>query len=61
MPTARTALSKTFLLLAQFDGNPNSLKLQTIDLTTTIREVVEECKSSVEPTGAKSISEFTKF
>ena len=44
-----------------FDGNPNSLKLQTIDLTTTIREVVEECKSRWDPQGTKSIAGFTKF
>ena len=35
------SLIEDLLVLAQFDGNPNSLKLQTVELTTTIREVVE--------------------
>ena len=55
------SLIEDLLLLAQFDGNPNSLKLQTIDLTTTIREVVEECKSRWNPQELKVLLDLPNF
>ena len=55
------SLIEDLLLLAQFDGNPNSLKLQTIDLTTTIREVVEECKSRWDPQELKVLLDLPNF
>ena len=55
------SLIEDLLLLAQFDGNPNSLKLQTIDLTTTIREVVEECKSRWNPQELKVSLDLPNF
>ena len=55
------SLIEDLLLLAQFDGNPNSLKLQTIDLTTTIREVVEECKSRWNPQELKVLLNLPNF
>ena len=55
------SLIEDLLLLAQFDGNPNSLKLQTIDLTTTIREVVEECKSRWNPQELKVLLGLPNF
>ena len=55
------SLIEDLLLLAQFDGNPNSLKLQTIDLTTTIREVVEECKSRWDPQKLKVLLDLPNF
>ena len=55
------SLIEDLLLLAQFDGNPNSLKLQTIDLTKTIREVVEECKSRWDPQELKVLLDLPNF
>ena len=55
------SLIEDLLLLAQFDGNPNSLKLQTIDLTTTIREVVEECKSRWDPQKLNILLDLPNF
>ena len=55
------SLIEELLLLAQFDGNPNSLKLQTIDLTKTIREVVEECKSRWDPQELKVLLDLPNF
>jgi len=55
------SLIEDLLVLAQFDGNPNSLKLQTIDLTTTIREVVEECKSRWDPQELKVLLDLPNF
>jgi two-component system phosphate regulon sensor histidine kinase PhoR len=55
------SLIEDLLLLAQFDGNPNSLKLHTIDLTTTIREVVEECKSRWNPQELKVLLDLPNF
>ena len=55
------SLIEDLLLLAQFDGNPNSLKLQTIDLTTTIREVVEECKSRWDPQELNVLLDLPNF
>ena len=55
------SLIEDLLLLAQFDGNPNSLKLQKIDLTTTIREVVEECKSRWDPQKLNILLDLPNF
>ena len=55
------SLIEDLLLLAQFDGNPNSLKLQTIDLTKTIREVVEECKSRWNPQELNVLLDLPNF
>jgi len=55
------SLIEDLLLLAQFDGNPNSLKLQTIDLTKTIREVVEECKSRWDPQELNVLLDLPNF
>ena len=55
------SLIEDLLLLAQFDGNPNSLKLQTVELTTTIREVVEECKSRWNPQELKVLLDLPNF
>ena len=55
------SLIEDLLLLAQFDGNPNSLKLQTIDLTKTIREVVEGCKSRWDPQELKVLLDLPNF
>ncbi len=55
------SLIEDLLLLAQFDGNPNSLKLQTIDLTKTIREVVGECKSRWNPQELNVLLDLPNF
>ena len=55
------SLIEDLLLLAQFDGNPHSLKLQTVELTTTIREVVEECKSRWNPQELKVLLDLPNF
>lgn len=55
------SLIEDLLLLAQFDGNPNSLKLQTVELTTTIREVVEECKSRWNPQELNVLLDLPNF
>ena len=55
------SLIEDLLLLAQFDGNPNSLKLQTIDLTKTIREVVEECKPRWNPQELNVLLDLPNF
>ena len=55
------SLIEDLLLLAQFDGNPHSLKLQTVELTTTIREVVEECKSRWNPQEIKVLLDLPNF
>ena len=55
------SLIEDLLLLAQFDGNPNSLKLQTIDLTKTIREVVDECKSRWDPQELNVLLDLPNF
>ena len=55
------SLIEDLLLLAQFDGNPHSLKLQTVELTTTIREVVEECKSRWNPLELKVLLDLPNF
>ena len=55
------SLIEDLLLLAQFDGNPNSLKLQTIDLTKTIREVGEECKSRWNPQELNVLLDLPNF
>ena len=55
------SLIEDLLLLTQFDGNPNSLKLQTIDLTKTIREVVEECKSRWDPQEQNVLLDLPNF
>ena len=55
------SLIEDLLVLAQFDGNPNSLKLQTVELTTTIREVVEECKSRWNPQELNVLLDLPNF
>lgn len=55
------SLIEDLLVLAQFDGNPNSLKLQTVELTKTIREVVEECKSRWNPQELKVLMDLPNF
>ena len=55
------SLIEDLLLHAQFDGNPHSLKLQTVELTTTIREVVEECKSRWNPQELKVLLDLPNF
>ena len=55
------SLIEDLLLLAHFDGNPHSLKLQTVELTTTIREVVEECKSRWNPQELKVLLDLPNF
>ena len=55
------SLIEDLMLLAQFDGNPHSLKLQTVELTTTIREVVEECKSRWNPQELKVLLDLPNF
>ena len=55
------SLIEDLLLLAQFDGNPNSLKLQTVDLTKTIQEVVEECKSRWNPQELNVLLDLPNF
>ena len=55
------SLIEDLLVLAQFDGNPNSLKLQSIDLTKTIQEVVEECKSRWNPQELKILLDLPSF
>lgn len=55
------SLIEDLLVLAQFDGNPNSLKLQTVELTKTIREVVEECKSRWNPQELKVLLDLPNF
>ncbi len=55
------SLIEDLLLLAQFDGNPHSLKLQTVELTTTIREVVEECKLRWNPQELKVLLDLPNF
>jgi signal transduction histidine kinase len=55
------SLIEDLLVLAQFDGNPNSLKLQTVELTTTIREVVEECKARWNPQELNVLLDLPNF
>jgi len=55
------SLIEDLLVLAQFDGNPNSLKLQSIDLSKTIQEVVEECKSRWNPQELKILLDLPSF
>ena len=55
------SLIEDLLVLAQFDGNPNSLKLQTVELTKTIREVVEECKLRWNPQELKVLLDLPNF
>ena len=55
------SLIEDLLVLAQFDGNPNSLKLQSVDLTKTIQEVVEECKSRWNPQELKILLDLPSF